>query len=403
MDRRTFLSLCAALGIAGPLSACGGSETGDDAATDTDATPDTSTDGAADEPAGRVLIVGAGAAGMSVGHLLAQRGVEFEIIEAASTYGGRIKRSDDFVDFPIPLGGEWLHEAESELATIVNDPSVEVTTEMRAYEQTEPAGYYDGQLLMGELGDELDLKFVGGTWLDFFDEYIVPSVADHMTFDTEIVSVAHGGDMVELTAADGATFTGDHVVVTVPLTALKNRRISFDPPLPEAKLEAIDSATVWGGIKVFVEFAEAFYPTALSFPDSATADGQRLYYDAAYGQDTSANVLGLFAVGAQAERYQAADGDELRDLILAELDEIFGGAASDHYLQHIAQNWSEEPFIEQAYLADEADWTIPPVLWEPVGERLYFAGDAYTTHDDWSAVDDAARSARDTVERMLGG
>ncbi|MEO1056765.1 MAG: FAD-dependent oxidoreductase [Actinomycetota bacterium] len=398
MHRRTFLSLCAALGVAGPLAACATDDAGDDEASDSDAADDQTSDSP-----GRVLIVGAGAAGLSVGHLLAQRGIDFEIIEAAPTYGGRIKRADGFVDFPIPLGGEWLHEPEDELNAIVDDPDVEVTTEMRAYNPADPAGYYDGQLVIGELGDELDLKFVGATWLDFFDEYIVPSVADHMTFDTEIVEIEYGDDGVVLTAADGTAFTGDRVVVTVPLTALQNGRIAFDPPLPDAKLEALDGADVWGGIKVFVEFAEAFYPTALAFPDSETADGQRLYYDAAYGQNSTANVLGLFAVGAQAEPYQQVQGDGLRDLILAELDEIFDGAASQHYVQHIAQNWNEEPFVEQAYLADVADGSIPSVLWEPVGERLFFAGDAYTTHDDWSAVDDAAQSARDTVERIVDG
>ena len=47
---------------------------------------------------GKVLVVGAGPAGMTVAHLLAQRGVEYEVLEAAETYGGRTKTDKEFVD-----------------------------------------------------------------------------------------------------------------------------------------------------------------------------------------------------------------------------------------------------------------------------------------------------------------
>jgi len=41
---------------------------------------------------GKVIIVGAGAAGLAAGYLLKRYGVDFEIIEAASVYGGRLKK-----------------------------------------------------------------------------------------------------------------------------------------------------------------------------------------------------------------------------------------------------------------------------------------------------------------------
>ncbi|MEM6805402.1 MAG: FAD-dependent oxidoreductase, partial [Bacteroidota bacterium] len=57
----------------------------------------------------KVIIIGAGAAGLSAAYLLAQKGIEYEILEASTQYGGRMKRNIDFADFPIPLGAEWLH------------------------------------------------------------------------------------------------------------------------------------------------------------------------------------------------------------------------------------------------------------------------------------------------------
>ena len=146
-----------------------------------------------------------------------------------------------------------------------------------------------------------------------------------------------------------------------------------------------------------------FYPTFVEFPDSDTDAGQRLDHDAAYGQDSGAHVLGLFVVGAPAAPYLALDGDAQRDYVLAELDQVFAGAASRHYLQHVVQNWSDEPFVHQAYVADEADWRLVRTLGEPAGDRVFFAGDAYTDGEDWSAVHVAANSARVAVERLLVG
>ncbi len=113
---------------------------------------------------GTTLIIGAGAAGMSAGYLLAQQGLEFRILEASSTYGGRIKQSTDFVDFPIPLGGEWLHVDASELDAIVNNSGVQITTVTQPYNSQDPtASYENGQLTYGTIGNFGDRKFIGTT------------------------------------------------------------------------------------------------------------------------------------------------------------------------------------------------------------------------------------------------
>lgn len=391
MRRRDFVKMCAILGVAGPVVACGD----DDEA-------DAGGGGAGGGGAASVVVVGAGAAGMSAGYLLARRGIDVVILEAGPAHGGRIRRADDFVDFPIPLGGEWLHDEADVLTDIVADDEVDIGTELVGYEPDDEFGFYDGaELTIGPLGDYTDLKFVGATWLDFFDTYVVPGIADRMVFDTVVERIDHGGDRVVVTDATGADYTADFVVVTVPLTILRDGDIEFLPELAQDRRAALDDADVWGGMKVFVEFSERFYPTFVAFPDSDTREGQRVYYDAAYGQRSDANVLGLFAVGAPAEPYQARAGDELRDHILAELDEIFESAASDSYLGHVAQNWSAEPFVRQAYLADHADWRVPEALGRPEGDRLFFAGDAYTDGENWSEVHVAAASARTAVDAII--
>ena len=155
-------------------------------------------------------------------------------------------------------------------------------------------------------------------------------------------------------------------------------------------------------MKVFIEFDEPFYPVFLVFDVDEGVDGQRAYYDASYGQDSDHHVLGLFTVGDLATPYQRLDaGDALRNHILAELDPLFDGAASRSYVQHVAQNWAEEPFVRAAYLADTADDDISRTLGANIGPRVFMAGCSYTREFDWSSVHTAVRSARDAVSEMF--
>ncbi|MEM9042943.1 MAG: FAD-dependent oxidoreductase [Actinomycetota bacterium] len=422
MRRRTFVSSGMAAVAALLLTGCGdddADEETDDGPADGSTVDDSETATAArstatapadddaatiDDSGDRVIVIGAGPAGMSAAHLLRQEGVDVTVLEAGPTHGGRIRHDLEFTDFPIPLGAEWMHVPPGILPEIVNDDSVEITTEIIEYRTDDTAGFFDGTLSLFEVGDFFasDRKFVGSSWLDFFDTYIVPGIADTFVFDTPIVEIDHSGEGVVLTDSGGDTHEAAAVIVTVPLKLLQLGDVSFVPPLDDDRLATIDEANVWSGLKAFVEFDEAFYPAALSFPDSFTAEGQRLYYDAAYGQNSDANVLGLFSVGAQAERYQAVPPDELIDVILAELDEVFDGVASPRYVKHLVQNWNDEPFARAAYLADDESSATSTRLSRPIGGTVYFAGDAYTAFDDWSAVHTAARSAADAVDDLLG-
>ncbi len=324
------------------------------------------------------------------------------LFEAAARHGGRIKTDVNFADFPIPLGGEWLHVEADELKRIVGDESVLIETEIVGYGSDATVGYFqDGEFSLGP-SDDTDLKFVGETWLTFFETYVLPSVTDQLQLETEIVTVDYSGPEVVLTDRSGGEHRGDAVLVAVPPKIIKDKAIKFVPDLPVGQREAFDAANIWGGMKVFIEFAERFYPTALVVADTNDNDGQKLYYDAAYGQRTATNVLGLFTVGDQSIPYQELDpGEALRDYILAELDEIFDGAATRNYVKHISQNWNEERFIGQAYLADSGDWRLPPRMREAIDGRVLFAGASFTGGSDWGSVHTAAASARRAVSELL--
>ncbi len=329
---------------------------------------------------GKVIIIGAGAGGLSSGYLLQQHGIEFKILEASTVYGGRMKINTDFADFPIPLGAEWLETNMDIFQEIVNDSTISVDVET--------------------IPDAPDRKFVNSSWFNFFSEYIVPSIFDKIVYNTEVQSIDYSGDQIVVNTQNGQ-HTADKVIVSVPLKILQDGDLNFLPNLPQDKLDAISDTTIWEGFKAFFEFSEKFYDDNYEFDISPASDGEKIYYNAAHGQNTSRNILGLFVVGKPALNFNTLSGDELKDFILAELDGIYSNQATSNYIKHITQNWDKEPFIKAGYMTDNADWRTVRKLGESVDDKIYFAGGEYTNGEDWVSVHAAAQSAKSVIEKIV--
>jgi len=131
------------------------------------------------------------------------------------------------------------------------------------------------------------------------------------------------------------------------------------------------------------------------------SDGKKIYYNAAFGQNSSKNILGLFVVGRSALDYISLSSNQLKDFILNELDGIYTNEATPNYVKHISQNWNDEPFIKAGYMADNADWRVVKKLGKSLANKIYFAGGAYTDGEDWVSVHTAAQSAKSAIEEMV--
>jgi len=355
----------------------------------------------------KVLIIGAGASGLTAGHVLGERGIEFEILEASSVHGGRVRKIEGFVDFPIDLGAEWIHKwigakpavfesllkgADPRFATFVDKPRT--------------MSVWNGKRLSARnwlrfLPIPTDLKFTDSTWFDAIATLATPALLERVHFNAPVTSIDYSGDTVTVTTESGATHEADKVLVTVPIAMLQRDAISFDPPLPTAKRSEIQAELMPGGLKVFIEFAERFYPgiVHIGWPFVNGALNECSYYNAAMGKRSSRHVLGFFTQGTPAARYTAHQTDEeLATYVLAELDEIFDGAASRHHVQHVVQDWTREPFIGGSYSQRKAS---AEKLAEPVANRVYFAGEAMNPNGKTIAVHGACESAYAAVDAIL--
>jgi hypothetical protein len=322
--------------------------------------------------------------------------------------GGRLQKIENFAkDFPIDIGGEWIHVHPSILDVLAYDNATEQLNIIQYLSEYEE---WDGLQWETVAFNSTDYKFVGYTWFDFFNDYLAPFVEDNLYLNCQVTAIdwSSSSSKNSVQCADGRQWLADHVIVTASIKILQDGDIQFTPPLPTDTRDAIEAIQMMSGLKVFLKFSARFYKDAFEFATDyqGILIGQRYYYDATYGQPTDENVLGLFAVGDAADPFVVLSDNEIVTLILDQLDSVFGGQASATFIEAYVKNWNEVPFIRGAYSRlpdiDALLWPIPTLRNSTkTRNRIFFAGEAIPVDWEWGFAHGAALSGRFAAERIL--
>ena len=123
----------------------------------------------------------------------------------------------------------------------------------------------------------------------------------------------------------GQTLTAKYVVITVPLTVLKDGDITFIPPLPVSKKRAIDGIEMRGALKIVCRFKSQFWPDNLNLLYRVRGFVSQIWM---YTRDSTesaekCHLIAGFQTAEPAEAKINLSGQEVLDGFLQDLDHIF--------------------------------------------------------------------------------
>lgn len=172
-------------------------------------------------------------------------------------------------------------------------------------------------------------------------------------------------------------FEADHVVVTLPLGVLQAGKVKFIPQLPVAKRSAIKRLKMGVLNKCYLRFEEVFWPEDVDWiemiPPTPGHWVEWVSFQRATGQPV---LLGFNAAKRGREIESLTDQGIVTDAMKA-LRRVFGAGIPEPIDWQITR-WASDPFALGSYSYNALGSTPAdrPALGAPVGNKLFFAGEA---------------------------
>lgn len=398
-----------------------------------------------------VVVVGAGAAGMGAAKTLMEKGLSFVVLEASDRIGGRVHTNTSIFGAPYDMGAHWLtigrknpfveygrangfdiYKTAEEEAVYVGD-RVATAEEYAAYNRSLSAAYR-AISSAGRKGLDVSAASVvptGGEWDDLahlvigpwtmaknFDNFSALDMWNGSDGDYWYCRQGYGavwthsvrGIPVELSTpvssidwsgagvrvhTDRGEFSARACIVTTSTGVLASEGIRFAPALPVKKQESFHGISMGLYNHITFQFRRNVFGTnddsyvLYKLPPSNGGPPQGF----AMTTNIGGSNLSYGDVGGDFARALEDEGsDGTLAFGLEELRRMFGSDIDKEFVKGHVTAWGKNPYTLGSYASAEPG-AVPlrAVLRAPVGERIWFAGEA-CSHDLWPMVNGAHKS-----------
>ncbi|CAK7566710.1 MAG: polyamine oxidase1, flavin-containing amine oxidoreductase [Sporothrix epigloea] len=201
-----------------------------------------------------------------------------------------------------------------------------------------------------------------------------------LLLSTTVSNISYSDSGVTVTFEDGGCVEAEHAICTFSVGVLQNDVVSFDPPLPRWKVDAIESFEMGTYTKIFMQFNETFWDESMQF--FLYADPQvRGYYPVWQSLDApgfleGSHILFVTVVGAESYRVEQQSDEKTKAEAMAVLRSMFPHIKVPEPTAFMYPRWSLEEWAFGSY----SNWPVGMTLEKHqnlranVG-RLWFAGE----------------------------
>ena len=396
---------------------------------------------------GRVVIVGAGIAGLAAAAELRAAGWnDVVLLEARDRIGGRIWTSK-IGGYSIDLGASWIHgtdgnpiakiAAKNNIQTLTTDydnnsiyfqdlsqphrsvdqilkdfwpyarqrPTVSLRKLFETYVRRHSLGEEEQHYLRYVLNTTIEHEFSadindlslesitgGKDWPgrdelfpDGYDQ-IVRVLASGLDIRTgqAVSSIDYRGQDVILNTAAGDTIEADFVVVTVPLGVLKKNSVTFIPELPPTKQRALAGLQMGVLNKTCLLFDEVFWPPNVELIGYVSSRPGQWAETISLYQYTRTPILMMFNAGSYGAQIEEMTDDEVVREALAALKSMFGSVPTPKEV--LITRWLADPWSHgsYSYVPVGSSFRSLVELSKPIENKVFFAGEA--THAEYPAT-----------------
>ncbi len=362
----------------------------------------------------KIIIIGAGAAGLMAARTLSASGKHVTLLEARDRIGGRIwPLSPTNFGYEAQAGAEFVHGEALVTKSLAQEASmtlIEVEGDMWSSRDGElslsDVLIPDQYILHDKLGDgwkQYRIKEGYGALLTFLEsECREHSVEIHL--NTHIQKIETNGATVKAHDKNGVIYEGAKVIVTVPLPILSD--ITFVPPIPE-KLYAASKMGFGGVIKILLRFKDQWWINTLGKDftemDFMFSDGEIRTWWTQYPLPYP--VLTGWVAGPHAEKLKGKSDDEILEIAITSLSTIFKVSTDTLYqnlVRSLIANWSVDPYARGAYsYTTPASRASRSEILKPVFNTIFFAGEALYEGRETATVEGALASGLSIAHKIL--
>lgn len=236
-------------------------------------------------------------------------------------------------------------------------------------------------------------------------DHIANYLATGVTVKTNhvVTAINYADEVVKVSTSNGAAFTADNLIVTVPLGVLKNNKINFQPALPEYKQEAITSLSMGNVNKFLLVWERSFWDSQVHYIGYTSEQKGRFNYFMNMEQFIpNSHALMTFTFGDEADAVESLSDEEVIKQITDNLKAIYGDEVPSEQPKLLRTKWRSNPYSFGAYsfVGVNSDSHNFELLARPVANKLYFAGE-HTSRDYRGSVHGAYLSGQRAAEQIL--